>query len=71
MAEGAASFYLSHFVSVRVMRFSYGTSCVVEFNSEDPDHAKRRGRAYTRPSGRMVIPNSFKQIIGKVRHIGY
>jgi hypothetical protein len=48
------------------MRLSYGTTCVIEFNPSDPDHVKRRGRAYTRPSGRTVIPNSFRQIVGKV-----
>lgn len=61
------SFYVEHFVSVRAMRFAYGTSCVIEYNPEDADHIKRRGKAYTRPSGRMVIPNSFKMILAKVR----
>lgn len=68
VAEGAVSFYLEHFVSVRVMRFAYGTTCVIEYNPQDSDHVKRRGKAYMRPSGRMVIPNSFKMILAKVGH---
>lgn len=66
VAEGAVSLYLSHFVSVRVTRFAYGTSCVVEYKPDDPEHVKRRGRVYTRPSGRMVIPNSYNMILAKV-----
>ncbi|GJE91452.1 heat shock 70 kDa protein 12A [Phanerochaete sordida] len=65
VAEGATSFYLEHFVSGRVARFAYGTMCVVEYNPQDSDHVKRRGKAYTRPSGRTVIPNSFNMILAK------
>lgn len=63
--EGSVAFYLEHFVSARVTRLAYGTSCVIEYNPQDADHIKRRGKAYMRPSGRMVIPNSFRMILAK------
>ncbi|KIP11255.1 hypothetical protein PHLGIDRAFT_114660 [Phlebiopsis gigantea 11061_1 CR5-6] len=65
VAEGAMVFYLSHFVSVRVTRYAYGTSCVIEYRPDDPDHVKRRAKVHTRPSGRKVIPNSFNMILAK------
>lgn len=67
VALGALSFYMDHFVSVRMMRFAYGTNCVIEYDPQDSEHVKRRGKAYTRPSGRKVIPNNFKMILAKVR----
>lgn len=66
VALGALSFYMDHFVSVRMMRFAYGTNCVIEYDPQDPEHVKRRAKAYTRPSGRKVIPNNFKMILAKV-----
>ncbi|EKM53451.1 uncharacterized protein PHACADRAFT_148058 [Phanerochaete carnosa HHB-10118-sp] len=65
VAEGAVWFFLEHFVSVRVARLTYGTTCVIEYNPQDSDHIKRRGKAYMRPSGRMVIPNAFNLILAK------
>ncbi|KAL0573590.1 hypothetical protein V5O48_008367 [Marasmius crinis-equi] len=64
-ADGAVSFYLDHFVTARVARWSYGTDCVTKFNPKDLQHLARNHSVTTRPSGKRVIPNKFSCILSK------
>ncbi|PIL34593.1 hypothetical protein GSI_03372 [Ganoderma sinense ZZ0214-1] len=59
VANGAVSFFLDHFVSSRVMKTTYGTGMVVEYNPFDPVHVARRHSKYIHPSGRIVLPHGF------------
>ncbi|KZT00295.1 uncharacterized protein LAESUDRAFT_764717 [Laetiporus sulphureus 93-53] len=59
VAEGAVAFYLEHWVSVRVMKVTYGVECTVEYDETNPEHRIRRGRITTRPSGRRALGDSF------------
>ncbi|KAJ3918140.1 hypothetical protein F5877DRAFT_90847 [Lentinula edodes] len=65
VADGALSYYLDHFVSVRVARFTYGTDCVRAYDPYDLEHMRRRATMITAPSGRKVIPNVFSAIVTK------
>ncbi|KAJ3859048.1 hypothetical protein EV359DRAFT_75728 [Lentinula novae-zelandiae] len=65
VADGALSYYLDHFVSVRVARFTYGTDCVRAYDPYDLEHMRRRATIITAPSGRKVIPNVFSAIVIK------
>ncbi|KAJ3806836.1 hypothetical protein F5876DRAFT_68612 [Lentinula aff. lateritia] len=65
VADGALSYYLDHFVSVRVARFTYGTDCVRAYDPYDLEHMRRRATMITAPSGRKVIPNVFSAIVIK------
>lgn len=66
VAEGAVSFFLQHFVSVRVARLTYGTICACEYDGDDPEHRIRRGRVFVKPSGRQCVPDAFAVILSKV-----
>ncbi|PFH47369.1 hypothetical protein AMATHDRAFT_67869 [Amanita thiersii Skay4041] len=65
VADGAVSFYLDHFVSVRVANFTYGMECLTSFDPSNPDHVARSGKTIFRPSGRIVIPEYFDVILKK------
>ncbi|EKM51021.1 uncharacterized protein PHACADRAFT_212923 [Phanerochaete carnosa HHB-10118-sp] len=65
VAEGAVSFFLGHSVAARVARLTYGTSCVADYKPNDPDHAIRAAQVYSRPSGRLVVPEAFDVILAK------
>ncbi|KII95456.1 hypothetical protein PLICRDRAFT_170106 [Plicaturopsis crispa FD-325 SS-3] len=66
VADGAVSFYIDHFVSVRVARTTYGVKCQTPYISQNPDHKARSHLAYTDPSnGRWMLPNSFSTILAK------
>ena len=66
VAEGAVSFYLEHFVSVRMARVTYGTSCVRQYDPADPEHHILRGRVFTQASGQRCIPGAFSVLLPKV-----
>ncbi|KAI0783018.1 hypothetical protein C8Q75DRAFT_811243 [Abortiporus biennis] len=59
VAEGAISFYLEHYVSVRVAPVTYGTRIVTYYDPLKEDHLARKSKVMQRPSGRLVLPNAF------------
>ncbi|KAI0918923.1 hypothetical protein AcV5_001979, partial [Taiwanofungus camphoratus] len=65
VAEGAISFYLDSFVSVRVARITYGCECMVLYGGTNPEHFVRRESIVTQPSGRRVLPDAFTVILPK------
>ena len=67
VSDGAVSFHLDHFVSTRVARFGYGTSCRISYNPGNPEHLKRSSLVRTRLNdGKMYIADLFKVILPKV-----
>ncbi|KAI0783016.1 hypothetical protein C8Q75DRAFT_836734 [Abortiporus biennis] len=69
VAEGAISFHLQNFVSVRVMKTTYGSECSVAFDESDPEHRQRRGKVGMTASGRRVIPDAFSVLLEKGRRV--
>ncbi|KIM86827.1 hypothetical protein PILCRDRAFT_4705 [Piloderma croceum F 1598] len=65
VADGAVSFYLDHCVSVRVAKWTYGTSCRVRFNPLDEEHCSRIDTVYTDFSGLRFVPKAFSPILAK------
>ncbi|KAL4245026.1 hypothetical protein ABKN59_002860 [Abortiporus biennis] len=65
VAEGAISFHLQNFVSVRVLKTTYGTDHLVDYNPLDPEHYRRRWTVKAQPSGRQMIPNAFSVLLSK------
>ncbi|KAL6306646.1 hypothetical protein BKA93DRAFT_133315 [Sparassis latifolia] len=65
VAEGAVSFYLEHFVSVRVARVTYGTEYLVHYDENDEEHYQRRANVMKRPSGYLALPDAFWSLIQK------
>ncbi|EAU91818.1 hypothetical protein CC1G_04585 [Coprinopsis cinerea okayama7 len=65
VSDGAVAYYLSHMVTARIARYSYGTFRNIEYKPGNPDHEKRIGELLVRPSGRRLVPNSFAVMLAK------
>lgn len=69
VADGAVSFYLDHFVAMRVAKFSYGARCFRIYDAKNREHAQRSLSAYVGVDGKKHIPNGFEVVLHKVYHI--
>jgi hypothetical protein len=67
VADGAVSFRLEHFVSMRVARTTLGTDCGLPFDSTNPQHLRRIRNLRVFPSGNKYVPDAFDVILAKVR----
>ncbi|PBK90617.1 hypothetical protein ARMGADRAFT_1166927 [Armillaria gallica] len=54
VADGGMSFYVDRTVSVRFSQFSYGVRTSRLFDPKDPQHQKRKEKAYTDAEGDLV-----------------
>ena len=65
VADGAASFYIDHYVTARVAKASYGMKCnhVLDYSKEG--HVKRISFSFTSPSGARRVPGAFQTILKK------
>jgi hypothetical protein len=70
VADGAVSFYLDHFVGVRVSKLSYGIDINSGYDPSNTEHARRSSTAYVALDGHTRIPNCFDVILPKVREKG-
>ncbi|KAJ7182378.1 hypothetical protein C8R43DRAFT_869047, partial [Mycena crocata] len=65
-ADGAASFFIDHHVSVRVAKFTQGVCMSESFNSRTGEHTKRIvGKRFRVLNGELVIPDRFSPILPK------
>ena len=67
VADGAVSFYLDHYVSIRVSKFAYGVQCSVPYDATINEHRLRSTSVYTSLSGHQLLPRVFDVILDKVR----
>ena len=68
VAVGAVSFYLNHFVTGRISKFTYGTTYNTLYQPSDPEHVKREHKSYLNPVGEKRIPGYFDSMLLRVRH---
>ena len=66
VADGAISFYLDHYVSVRISRVTYGSRSYNRYNSVDPEHARRSWDTFVDASGETCLDRCFSVILAKV-----
>lgn len=66
VADGGMSFYVDRTVSVRFSQFSYGVRTSGPFDPKDPQHQKRKEKAYTDAEGDLVLNDWYLEILGKV-----
>lgn len=66
VAEGAASFYLQQFVSIRVAKLTYGTKVAEHYNESNPEHRKRSATVGMNAAGRKLVPGAFAVALAKV-----
>ncbi|KAF9262594.1 hypothetical protein L218DRAFT_980444 [Marasmius fiardii PR-910] len=64
-ADGAVSFYLDHFVSARIARWSYGIKSITPFDRNKPEHLDREHLIFIQLSGSPGILNAFSCILPK------
>ena len=67
VAVGAISFYVDRFVTGRVSKFTYGVPCIAVYRPSDPEHVKRKHKAYIDPRGDKVLPGYFDTMLPRVR----
>ena len=71
IAIGAVSFYVEHLVAERITQFTYGVSSSILYQPFNPEHAMREEKSYLDPAGNKYIPDHFKTILPRVRHLSF
>jgi hypothetical protein len=66
VADGAVSFFLDHFVAVRVSRLVYGIPSSTLYNPKDVEHVRRASQTYLSLSGDVRMRGHFSIILDKV-----
>lgn len=67
VAVGAILFYVGHFGTGRISKFTYGVLYDVTYQPHNPEHVKRKHVSYLGPSGDRFIPRCFKTMLPRVR----
>jgi hypothetical protein len=67
VANGAISYYIDHFVSTRVAKFTYGTDTSELFRPNREEHKKRIERKFLSEDGNYFIAGAFGVILQAVR----
>ncbi|KAF7362769.1 hypothetical protein MVEN_00626600 [Mycena venus] len=65
VADGAVSFYLDHFVSVRVSKHTSGIEIITPYISTDTEHCARVKSALRDAAGELMLPKMFSAILHK------
>ncbi|KAG5644294.1 hypothetical protein DXG03_008712 [Asterophora parasitica] len=66
VADGGVSFYIDHFVTARVAKYSYGIEVGIPYDIWDAEHKSRRFSVYQAPNGVNHIPAAFDIVLPKV-----
>jgi len=69
VADGAVSYYIDHFVTNRVAKYSYGTDADLPYDPSDTEHTSRPRSIYTDLTGRKKIRGSFDVVLPKVEAV--
>lgn len=67
VADGAASFYLDHYVTARVSKVAYGVKSYMVYNASNQEHYKRREKLVYEKFGDVLVPDGFVTMVKKVR----
>jgi len=65
VADGAISYHIDHYVSVRVARFTYGARCGLHYDKTNLRHLVRSHNVYTTLSGQQLVQGYFDVILPK------
>ena len=66
VAIGAVSYYIDHFVTGRISKFTYGVLGNVVYDPYDPEHVLREHQSYVDAVGDTCIPNNFRTMLPRV-----
>ncbi|CAA7260294.1 unnamed protein product [Cyclocybe aegerita] len=65
VADGAVSFYIDHFVTARVAKFSYGINANDVYDPSNPEHTVRKNKLYISLDGTTRVDGGFEVILRK------
>ncbi|KAF8651113.1 hypothetical protein AX16_004888 [Volvariella volvacea WC 439] len=65
VSDGAASFYIDHFVGARISRYTYGTDCAIPFFLLDDEDEQHYSSMTLSPRGIPMVPGHFSIILPK------
>jgi hypothetical protein len=68
VAVGAVSYYVDHFVTGRISRFTYGAPCDIPYEPFNSEHVSRGNKSYFDPLRQQRVPNSFATLLSRVCH---
>ena len=68
VAVGAVSFYVDHFVTGRISKFTYGTHHSILYQPSDPEHVRREHKSFFDPAGDKYLPDRFESMLSRVCH---
>ena len=67
MAIGAVSYYVDHFVTGRLSKFTYGVPCSALYNPSNPEHVRRSHKSYVDGMGDKRVLGFFETMLTRVR----
>src|SRR5258706_68368 len=65
---GVISFYVDHFVTRRISKFTYGAACNVSYHFFNPEHRRRKSLSFLNPAGERRVPGYFGTMLLQVCH---
>ena len=68
VAIGAVSYYIDHFVTGRISKFTYGVGYNIIYKSSDPERARRFDKSYVNAMGKRYVRGAFDTMLTRVRH---
>jgi len=68
VAIGAVSYYVDHFVTTRISKFTYGVFGGTPYDSSNPEHVRRTHESYVDTMGVRRIPDHFRVMLSRVCH---
>jgi len=66
VADGAISYYIDHYVTARVARWTYGLVVREAYDETNQQHLSRAHAVVTQLSGKLVVRGCFQVILSKV-----
>ena len=68
VAIGAVSYYVDHFVTSRISKFTCGVFANTRYKSSNPEHVRRVNKLFIDPMGIKRLPDKFYTALTRVRH---
>ena len=68
VAIGAVSYYVDHFVTGRIAKFTYGVFGNTKYDSSNPEHVRREHKSWDDAIGVRRIPDHFRAMLTRVRY---
>ena len=67
VAIGAVSYYIDHFVTTRISKFTYGLLGNTLYDPSNPEHVRRANKSFVNAMGDKRIPDGFEIMLTRVR----